>query len=191
MTLEIHARRTCRVPVGVHPTLRLPDRPGAAEINVAHDRVWTYPVDISPTPMKFRVNQAFERLDRMRDRRGREVDASRLPFDEEVEAHLLLTGVDGHLTLSNRDDGYRVCVSWDAVQLPSLMLWMSNKGRAGAPFENRHLAVGVEPCCSAFDLGRDVSSLPNPVNRAGIATVQLIEPKRPLLINYGLSAERL
>jgi hypothetical protein len=66
------------------------------------------------------------------------------------------------------------------------MLWVSQRGRAGPPWNRRHCALGVEPLNGAFDLGR-VAAPP-----AGHALADCrglaLRPGTPLRLDYRLTA---
>ena len=88
-------------------------------------------------------------------------------------------------------EGYRVVVRWNAAHFPSLMLWMSNRGRQFAPWNGRHLALGIEPICGPFDFGADCALRDTPLTRSGIATAVKIAPNMPFTTRYALSLEEL
>ncbi|QRI66413.1 hypothetical protein JQ506_23945 (plasmid) [Shinella sp. PSBB067] len=105
-----------------------------------------------------------------------------MPFAEDIEDLLQLTGIDGGVALHYRDAGFRARLS------------VSSSGTAIAaarpiPGGGRHVALGVEPVASAFDLGPAVSTAANPLARAGTPTALAFAPDRPFLTRYRLSAE--
>ena len=100
-------------------------------------------------------------------------DPSTVPLVSHTEDLLQLLDVDGHAELHNLAENYRVSLDWNADQFPDLLLWFSNFGRKHSPWNGRHLALGVEPVCSAFDLGSQISSQPNPINARGKATAHV------------------
>ena len=63
------------------------------------------------------------------------------------------TGSTAAVALANEADGYRVRLTWQKEHFPSLLLWISNRGRKMPPWNGRHLALGMEPICSPFGLG--------------------------------------
>ena len=150
---RIHVRKDCRLPIGLHPTFRLPLEPGAATIEPARfDHGRTYPGNVDASSV-FAVDQRFAALDAVPTRDGSTIDASRLPFAIHTEDLLQLDGIDGEVALANHAEGYRVRLTWQKEYFPSLLLWFSNRGRAMPPWNGRHLALGMEPICSPFGLG--------------------------------------
>ena len=185
--LEIHMRRASTLPVGVHPVFRLPDRVGAARICPGrYERVYCYPGDTGGRPA-FSASGPF-RFDTLTDL---DFDPLNLPYASRSETLLLLSGTDGSFALENRAEQYRLTLDWDARAFPSLMLWISNGGRLAHPWSGRHRALGVEPICSAFDLGSVISGEDNPLVRMGIKTAHSLRTDRPFRTRYGISVSAL
>jgi len=103
----------------------------------------------------------------------------------------MLTGAGGRCALDNFAEGYRVILEWNAAHFPSLMLWMSNRGRQFAPWNGRHLALGVEPVCAPFDLGTAFANAETPLSRAGIATGVDLQPDMPFTTRYSIRVEEM
>ncbi|MFS4580666.1 hypothetical protein [Phaeobacter sp. C3_T13_0] len=179
--LQIEMRKEANLPIGLHPVLRLPEVPGQARLVLgAYDQAYSYPGDTGGTPVS--TDPApFRIADRM----------LQLPYETPSETILLLSGAEGHATLENLTEAYKVRVDWDAAVFPSLMLWISNRGRTGPPWNGRHLALGVEPVCSAFDFGSAISAAHNPLNRAGIRTATRLVPECSFSTRYRISVETL
>ena len=118
-------------------------------------------------------------------------DATRLPFEEDSENLLLLSGASGRCALDNLGEGYRVILEWNPAHFPSLMLWMSNRGRQFAPWNGRHLALGVEPVCAPFDLGTAFANVETPLSRAGVKTGIDFHPDAPFVTRYSIRAEEI
>ncbi|WP_455854068.1 hypothetical protein [Ensifer canadensis] len=72
---------------------------------------------------------------------------------------------------------------------PSLLLWYSNRGRKAYPWDGKHLALGVEPVCSAFDLGPAVSSADNPLASPAAPTSLPFDSDQPFVTRYRISVE--
>jgi hypothetical protein len=124
-------------------------------------------------------------------RTGGLVDARALPLAVAAEDLLQLISADGNVGLVNRADGYRVRVTWDRTHFPSLLLWFSNRGRRAYPWSGRHLAIGIEPVCSAFDLGTQVSTAPNPLNQHGIPTSRQFSAGETFSTRYRIGVEQI
>jgi len=188
--LEVHARRECSLPIALHPTFRLPRAPGALRIEPSgYDHVRTYPVVVEPGAELFPPDVRFARLEAAPTRDGGVVDATRLPMDGRVEELLLLVGCTGWVALHDSENGWRTRLSFDPNHFPSVLLWISNRGRQAYPWSGRHLGLGVEPVCGAFDLGAAVSNAPNPISAAGVPTARRFSPGQPFVTRYRIEVE--
>ncbi|MGU7769322.1 hypothetical protein ACV229_03975 [Burkholderia sp. MR1-5-21] len=183
--LRIDARRAARRPAGLHPNLALPALAGALRIDPGAFRFGiVHPGGPEPGVSRGRSGATFETLDRVPLAGGGHRAFDRLPFDDATEEIVQLCGIDGGVTLHDDVAGAAYRLTWDAAVLPSLLLWISNRGRAYAPWNGRNLCVGVEPVASAFELGCHASLAPNPINARGVATAVTLDPARPLEIAY-------
>jgi hypothetical protein len=190
IVLEIEARRACRLPIGLHPTFRLPPRAGAVLIEPGvYDRVRSFPGDVEPGAALFVPDRHWLSLQSVETRSGATMDAAQVPLATDAEDLLQLVGIDGSLALYYRDEGFRARLTWQKEHFPSLLLWYSNRGRKAYPWDGRHVALGVEPIASAFDLGPAVSTADNPVAQAGTPTWMAFEPDRIFTTRYRLSVE--
>ena len=191
MTLVIHPRRDCRLPVAVHPVFRLPVPAGTALLTPgAHGTIWTHPAQ-SPDPCPLRPDSTAMSLATLPGRDGGAVDMTHLPLAHASESRILLTHASGRFALDNLAEGYRAVLEWDSAAFPHLMLWVSNRGRADAPWQGRHLALGVEPCCAAFDLGTAISAQDNPLSRSGATTAIPLQAGSPWRTSYRIVVEPL
>ena len=171
ITDEIAMRRDARLPLGLHPMLRLPEEPGAATlIPPACAAIATYPVPSDASAI-LQPDARFASLSEAPLRDGGTIDLSRLPLDAATEELVLLCDVaTPSVSLVNHAAGYEVTLEWDATLLRHCLLWISNRGRAFPPWNGRNLCLGVEPITSAFDLGTDVAAATNPLSATGLAT---------------------
>jgi len=168
--LEVHVRRSVRLPLGLHPIFRL--GPGTRNVRLTPGRFafgQTFPGTLEPGRALLKPDARFTSLAAVPGPSG-PVDLSALPLEQRHESLVQLCGVDGSFSLDYPDEGRRVTLRWDPRAFPSCILWMSNRGRDYAPWSGRNLALGVEPVCAAFDLGNHVSAGENPLNRQGVAT---------------------
>ncbi|WDZ79981.1 hypothetical protein PWG15_31660 (plasmid) [Ensifer adhaerens] len=190
LTLEVEARRPCRLPIGLHPTFRLSLRPGSVVIEPGrYDRVWSFPGDVEPGAALFAPDRPWSSLDEIETRDGFTVDATQVPLAADTEDLLQLSGIDGSVALHYRDEGFRARLSWQKEHFPGLLIWYSNRGRKAYPWNGRHVALGVEPIASAFDLGPAVCTDGNPIAASGIATAIAFEPGQTFVTHYRLSVE--
>ena len=81
--------------------------------------------------------------------------------------------------------------NWDPVAFPSCIVWISNAGRKSAPWNGRHLALGIEPVCSALGLGNKVSQAENPLVQDGEPTAARFRAGEIWRTHYRLSLEPL
>ena len=192
LEFRIEVREDCRLPIGLHPVLRLPARPGGARLEPGRfDHGLTYPAMVEPSAPLFAENVRFADLTRVPTRGGETIDASRLPLAVDTEELLQLNGIDGTAALANEVEGYRVRLTWQKEHFPSLLLWFSNRGRKQAPWNGRHLAIGVEPICSPFGLGPPTALADNPIARAGTPTAVAFRRDEPFVTRYRIEVEAL
>ena len=190
--LQIEVGDVCRLPLGLHPTFRLPTKTAAAHIEpAAFEEGCTYPGTVEPSAPLFAIDRAFSSLKAVPSRDGGSVDASRLPFANDTEELLQLNGIDGSVALANETEGYRVRVTWQKEHFPSLLLWISNRGRKAAPWSGRHLALGMEPICSPFGLGPAVARADNPMAKGGTPTARDFAAGEIFTTRYRIEAEEL
>jgi len=182
---RVHARRACRLPLGLHPTFRLPDEVGALNLEPgAFGHVRSYPGTQEPGAALFAEDARFARLEAAPLRAGGTIDATSLPFEGAFEDLLQLVAAEGTMALRYRREGFRATLTWNAAHFPSLLLWFSNRGRRYYPWSGRNLCLGVEPVCSAFDLGPALASGPNPIADSGTPTAHNLTPDAPFATRY-------
>lgn len=188
--LTVEARRPCRLPFGLHPTFRLPPADIVELVPPAfrQGRVFPLPVDASSLLLP---DSVFSSLDAVLTRAGAPLSLSHLPLESRNEELVQLCGVSSDFVLRYPAEGFKVRLGWNTDDLPSVLLWISNRGRTQLPWNGRHLAVGIEPVCSAFDLGPAVSTGSNPIATAGVATAMDFVPDRPFSTSYRIAVEPL
>ncbi len=183
ITLTVEARRPCRLPIGLHPTLRLPVTGTARLEPPAFREGRVFPLDVEPGQGLLQPGASFDGLEAVPCRDGGSLSLARLPLSDNTEELVQLIGVSGGFRL-RYPDGWTVTLDWDTAHFPSLLLWISNRGRAYAPWNSRHVALGVEPVCAAFDLGPAISTAPNPISAGGTATARVFDPEHPFTTSY-------
>jgi galactose mutarotase-like enzyme len=189
LELEIEARANVRLPVGLHPVFRLSGRtrgthlkPGAFQFGL------TFPGDFEPGADLLAPGATFSSLQAVPTACDNAIDLLRLPLERKWENLVQLCGMDGSFELYHEEEDYHVRLEWDARQLPSCVLWISNRGRADFPWNGRHVALGVEPINSAFDLGTNVSNAGNPIRQRGISTSLELAADQIWSTTYALTA---
>lgn len=189
-SLVVRARRHCALPIGLHPTLRMPARPGALRLDPGRFMfARSFPREVEPGADIVAADQTFDQLSDAPRRDGGTVDLYSLPPAEATESLVQLCGVDGVMCATYLDEGFRFKLIWDARQLPSCLLWISNGGRSAWPWNRRHFALGIEPVCTAFDQGVVASTQANPISERGVATAVPLDPATPLEIRYRMGVE--
>lgn len=183
ITLTIEARRPCRLPIGLHPTLRLPLSGQARLDPPAFRQGRVFPLDVEPNQGLLAPGSTFASLSEVPRRGNGTLSLTALPLPDNTEELVQLTGVTGGFRL-HHPDNWTVTLDWDTAHFPSLLLWISNRGRTYAPWNSRHVALGVEPINAAFDLGPAVSTATNPISAAGIPTAQAFHPDQPFTTRY-------
>ncbi|MDH7804860.1 MULTISPECIES: hypothetical protein [unclassified Rhizobium] len=187
--LSINARRDCRLPIGLHPVFALSDKPGSMRLDPGtYTAVHSHPLDESLGLSPFESDAVFHDLSRLPTHDGRTIDACQLPLASPSEHLLLLSGASGKASLENTVESYVTELEWDPEIFPSLMLWISNRGRTHKPWSGRHLALGVEPVRAAFDLGERISAATNPLRQAGIETTWAFTAGECLRTRYAIRA---
>lgn len=184
---RVHARAACRLPAGLHPIFRLPEEAGAAALSLPDCRqARTYPGRVDASSV-FAPNAAVGSAKEVPLRGGGTADVTRLPLPMDTEELLQLCGVrEGRAAVAYPEEGFRAVLRWDAAVLPSLLLWLSNRGRKEAPWNGRNLCLGVEPVASAFDLGAAASLGETPLPARSFLR---LTPEAPLVLAHSLSAE--
>lgn len=185
IVLRIDARIAARRPVGLHPNLALPALAGAFRIAPGAFRFgMVHPGGPEPGVSRAAPGATFDALGNVPLRDGDIGAFDRLPLAHAAEEILQLCGIDGTVSLTDDVAGATYRLSWDAGKLPSLLLWISNRGRTYAPWNGRNLCVGIEPVASAFELGCAASLAPNPISKRGVPTALSINAQQPTAIAY-------
>jgi hypothetical protein len=192
LTLTIHVRTDCRLPIGLHPTFRLPSANGMARIEPAafHDGR-TYPGSVEPGRELFLPDQVFASLGAVPTRTGTVLDATRVPLGADTEELIELNRIDGGIALANLAEGYRAKLSWNPEHFPSVLLWYSNRGRTAYPWNGRHVALGMEPICSPFGLGPATALADNPIARSGTPTARSFKAGEVFTTRYRIEVEAI
>ena len=186
--LSVHVRSDCNLPIGLHPVFRLPITVGDMRLDIAARAGVTHPGRVDASSI-FAPGQIVDDWHAVELSDGTTLDPGRLPLLQRTEDLLQLIGVDGRAVLHNQAENYRVRLDWSAVDFPDLLLWISNYGRAHAPWNGRHLALGVEPVCSALDLGTQISSAPNPISALGGPTARAFRAGEEFVTRYGVTVD--
>ncbi|MFZ5676135.1 MAG: hypothetical protein ACOZAM_24510 [Pseudomonadota bacterium] len=175
LELIIEARQNCRLPVALHPTL------GAGP--------WF--IDLPPETLVFTPDRITAPIARVPTCDGTFTDARRFPPDVPTEQLLQVLETNGCVSLVNESERYRLDLTWNAAHFPSLLLWISHRALTMPPWNGRTTMLGIEPVCSAFDLGTAASQGDNPIKAHGIATTFAFRSGETFRTQYRLAVEAL
>lgn len=190
LSLTIHMRVTADLPVGLHPVLALPKHLGAAKLVLPAKEAMVFPLPTEPDVSRLTPGAVISDLRGAPSIDGT-ADLTCLPLPGRTEELVQVAVIEGRASLENREDGYRMNLEWDAQHFPFCLLWISNMGRSQSPWNNRHLALGVEPVCAAFDLGVGVSRAnDNPLVRLG-ATTRRLTAGAPFVTRYAMGVSHV
>ena len=186
IALTIYVSRPVKLPVGLHPVIDVADfAPESCALDIPKAaKAWTFPTDVEPERTRFAPDQRAADPSNLLTTEGA-ADISKVPFPTETEDLVLLTHLDGSVGFVAPDKGYRVDIDWDRVILPNCLLWISNGGRKGFPWNGTNRAIGIEPVAAAFDLGPSyATSVDTPLSVQGISTAVAVTPEKPVSIDY-------
>lgn len=187
--LQVAVRRDCVLPIGLHPSWRLPAKAGAMRIEVGPEVTgMTFPVAVDESSI-FRQGEVLAPWHDVPLLDGGRMDVRQVPLPVATEELVQLIDMPGEAALWNTAEGYRVRLKWNAEHYPSALLWFSNRGRSFAPWNGRHLALGLEPICSAFDLGHQISVAENPISRRGVKTARQFRAGETFVTRYRVEVE--
>jgi len=177
ISLRIEVRRDCTLPVGLHPIFRLTG-------------------DLRLSAPTFETGRAFPRVfepgrsvlpagavldpDGVVAETGLDLFAAPVQGREEL---VQLFRCDGRMALHYPSEAATAHLNWDSAALPHCLLWVSNGGRVGAPWNGRFRGLGVEPVNSYFDI--------DDAAPAGARFGLPLHRDRPRHIHYSLSSKAL
>ncbi|WP_192457971.1 hypothetical protein [Musicola keenii] len=186
-SLRLQARRPCRLPVGLHPVFPIGGDAGELVLsaeNALHMRA--YPQPAEPGVSRLQPGAVFDDLRLAPAADGATLDLSRLPLPFATEEILQVMSPVAGIELTYPQRRLALALRWDTTILPHCLLWISNGGRRQTPWSGKNYCLGVEPVCSAWDLGpaclRD-----NAISQSGYATALALTPEQPLTIDYRLT----
>ncbi len=183
-SLAIHARKKCRLPIGLHPIFPVGGAAGDIEISVTSHGM-TYPVPTEPNVSRLATQAHFQSLAAVPTAEGKTLDLRRLPLPFATEEIVQLLAPTEGIGLVYPQRGLRIDLSWDTQILPHCLLWISNGGRAFSPWDGRNYCLGVEPIRSAWDLG-PASAGATPISIDGEETTMPFSAGETVFIQYQL-----
>ena len=188
---EIEIQKDGELPLGLHPIFKLSDREGMTELEVPSCQgIRTYPFPTDETSI-FMPDQWVSDIRKVPLKKGGTVDASMLPLVQHTEELLLLCNVKRpEVILHNKEEDYRVKLTWDGELLKHCLLWMSNRGCKAHPWNGDTLCLGVEPITAAFDLGSVISRGENPLRKEGVCTSVAVKRGEVLALSHEIALLR-
>lgn len=190
LDLWVNPRHDCRLPIGLHPVFSLADTPEQMQLKIdGAEQVWCHPETPSDDPTPAKAGAVSNSLEMIEGENSDLLNFSLLPRNDISETRLIVTGGTGQATLTDLKSGVRTLLQYDSAHFPYLMLWISNRGRSAPPWSNRHLALGIEPVRSAFDLGTATSAAANPLSTADSDTAFDLQAGRPLHTSYSITVQ--
>lgn len=190
LALAITTRSDCSLPIGLHPTLALPNGLGRWYVDlVPWELVATYPY--LPIPDSVVVPGQFVPISAVPTVAGKLMDARFFPPEFAAEELLQILHTNGQLRVVNEGERFSFELSWNQKHFPSLILWISHQGLKTPPWNGRFSTLGVEPVCSAFDLGTVTARNKNPINSRGVRTVYEFHAGEAFTTSYRLAARSL
>ena len=185
--LTIFPRADAMIPFALHPTFVVPDA-GVEILSARYSGVHSYPQPPEAGVSRVLPDSISASLSELPMTDGGKLDLSHLPLPFKTEELLQLANCQPPFVLRYEAQKAEVLLDWDTTHLPDALLWISNGGRAHAPWSGRHYALGIEPCNSCFDL----SSVATPpcghplAHRTGLN----LHAGVPLHITYRFSARK-
>jgi hypothetical protein len=188
VALTLYPRADAVIPFALHPSFVVPDE-GVDILSASYSAVHAYPMQPEPGVSRVLPGSVSASLTALPTLDGASLDASHLPLPFKTEELLQLSHCQPPLVLGYRAQQVQVLLDWDSGDLPDVMLWISNGGRAHAPWSGRHYALGVEPCNSCFDLSS--VALPPPEHLLAQRNGLVLKAGVALTMAYQLSARRM
>ena len=192
-SIEIATKTACEMPIGIHPNFAIDGPPGSFELRAkGGTRCWTTPIEFIAGVSKNLPDTQCESLAKVPLVNGGFIDMSHLPLPYITEELAILTEPGGVVSLLSETGKYKADVIWDTNAFPTCVLWFSNKGRSGYPWNSRFQCIGIEPICAAFDLGTPISlNRDNPMARTGIPCFRAFEAGEVFSTRYEVALHPL
>lgn len=187
--LTVTARRDCRIPLGLHPIFPIGGEAGEVDILVSGDGM-VYPSATEPGVSRLMPGAHFTHLQVVPLVSGATQDISHLPLPYDSEEIVQLLTPQGRVTLRYPQWRLQLTLSWDTEHLPHCLLWISNAGRSSPPWCGRNYCLGVEPICSAWDLG-PASLTDNPLSRHYAPTSVSLIAEEALTLTYQIHCSEI
>jgi hypothetical protein len=184
--------------LGHHPMLKFPDKAGSGIIT--HSPI-KYGM-VNPTPFEDPAARGYSILEpgcrftdlrKVRTITGKFADASRYPARRGFEDLVMMVARPAGPFAWTAVTFPKQRFAWFSLKDPRVLkqtvLWISNGGRHGAPWNGRHVNVlGVEEVTGFFANGLADAAKPNVISKRGDATCLRLDRKKPLAVNFIMAA---
>ena len=185
-------------PLGHHATLSLPEKEGALRVSTSPFRIGlTNPTRFSdPAKEEYQslaIDAKFGDLAKVPQifKDAADADCTSFPLRRGYADLLCVVneasreGQPAWVAAVNNESGYLWFALKDPSVLPSLLFWIENRGRHGAPWSGRNNCLGLEDLCTSFADGIAPSTSENPLRKRGVKTaIDIPAGGKPLEIRY-------
>lgn len=149
--LTVQARADCALPVGLHPIFRLAGEGRRMRLDPgSFARGHTFPKIFEPGVSQAKTAAEFGSLDAV-PLTGEGASSISLPPSGLREEIFQIADASGSVRLDYPDDGYQARLDWNIDDFPSLVIWLSDRGRTAFPWSGRFRGIGIEPVNGFFD----------------------------------------
>jgi hypothetical protein len=184
-------------PLGHHATLRMPDKEGSLLVSTSPFKIGlTNPTQFSnPANKEYQalaINAKFDDLARVPQifKDAPDADCTKFPTRQGYADLLCVVneaaaeGKPAWVAAVNTEENYLWFALKDPAVLPSLLFWIENHGRHGAPWNGRNNCLGLEDLCTYFADGLAPSVRENALTKLGVPTAVNLTAERPTSIHY-------
>ena len=198
ISYSVTARRDCAAPMGAHPVFPTEGADNELELEIAGDGI-VYGIECEPQVSRLVPGKYFESLAALplqeqyfnSDGNSTVMDGTHLPKPYKTEEIVQMLHPNGQAVLKYHHKKLKVTLFWDAQLIPTCLLWMSNYGRAFAPWGGKNCCLGIEPIAGALDLAVQSISSDNAIISQGVKTTVELKANNPVTFAYGLLLEDL
>lgn len=172
ITIKIRAKYDIYLPIGIHPNIALDYPYESVKLELPYFKFgYTLPSDTEDGISLLKEDTIFYSLEKVPLKTGKNINLTKFPILESTEEIIQLCGIESWIKV--HFPTYSIEISWNLEVFPSLLLWISNKGRSYEPWNSRNICLGIEPMCGAFDLLTGIATSSNPINKKNIPTSRL------------------
>jgi hypothetical protein len=191
-----------KMPLGHHATLAVPDEVGAMRVSLSPIRFAATPPTLFSDPahgeyQSLAIGAKVRSLSKVPVLWKGAMPADLTAFPARPGFTDLIAAInkpgDGPAwaVAVNRADGYLWFSLKDPAMQPATVMWISNRGRHGPPWDGRNRCLGIEDVCGYFAEGLAESLRPNVLRREGVPTAVSLSKRTPTAVNYIQGAVRI